>query len=371
MPQVDAFGRNTQSGNDVMQSQAMDFMLKQALANQAAQVQREGIQSTERLGNRGFDTQMATQGLYSQRAAQESALQKDKYIGETGLENAHGANLLNVQNAANAGNLATTQAQGQSQMGVAGITSAPQMAMANLASTEYGDKRAQIQAEAGLAGKKANYISGIYDEMGGGAPAGGGGAAPSPMGGGNVLVGGDSGGAPRAPAPAAGGFSPRFKERFAGASVGLGEDPNDAAFRDIVKGAISSGQITPDQIPAALAAMKGGDASGFPALQQRGNPAAIKEYQSIMDPTNGSAAPDLKSIDDLVGHNNWVFTDNNKNQMMSIVNNLVSRLRSQHYSEDAIAQVRKEIANRVSNKFNEAKLFNSAGSTSAIQGLQQ
>lgn len=361
MPQQDAFGRVTSTPNDALQSQAMDFMLRQALANQQAQVQREGIQSGERVANRGFDTQLAQGGTFGQQSAQAASMQKGNFEGLTGLEGVRGTNALNLQNSANVGSLANTMQQGKNEAGVAGINTAPQMRMADLAATEYGDRAPQVKAEAAEAAQRAGFKGGIYGQlnaaMGGGAPATPGMGAP--------------GGTPGAPgaAGAPSGFSPRFLERAASGALQLPDDPNDAFIRQGLQAAITSGSIGADQLPAVFEAVKSGNLSNLPAFTQHGDPQAQAEYQRIMDPVNGVAAPDLKAIDSLVGNNEFVFTQNNRDQLSRIVTNLIGKLTSQKYSPAVIAQIRNEIASRVANKFDEERVFRPLGAQTALDSL--
>lgn len=284
MPQQDAFGRVTRTPSDDLQSQAIDFMTRQALANQQAQVQREAIQSGERLGNRGFDTQLATQGLYSQRANQETAMQTGKYAGETGLETLRGTNAVNLQHEANVGNLSNTMQLGQNATGLEGVRgtnavnlmhegNVPALAELDFNRHKYDDTspaiKAKADSEATLARLQARFME---DAMGGAVnPA----AGPTQAPGAAAL-----GGPPRSAQPGHTGMTEANRMKIFGSLMhvpGLGEDPVHAAVQAKVAERIAS---APDPYSAENAFNSGG---GLPSTvtpdQVSGMlPAALADY---------------------------------------------------------------------------------------------
>ncbi len=242
MPQRDAFGRVTQSGTDQQNNQAVDFMLRQALANQTAQVQREAVQSGERTANRGYDVQLATQGAYKDRAAQESLIQQGKYAGDADIERIRGANAVNLQGSANSGQVANTTQLGTNAIGLAHENNLPLMGEIDLKNRMYGDTSPAVKAKAEGEAARARFTSRLMEELLGGAggapPTAGAPAsvpgswtAPSPAAGGQPAPGG-------APAPFGGSAltgSNRMKVLGSLLNVpGLGEDPTEAAYNEAI-----------------------------------------------------------------------------------------------------------------------------------------
>ncbi len=216
MPQVDAFGRVTTSGTDVQNNQAIDFMLRQALANQQAQVQREGIQSGERVANRGYDTDLAIKGGYAQRAAQETAMQGGHYAGEGALIDRRSA-----------GDQALANITGGFDVQKAGIAAGPAQTLADLQMRESSEGSPARIAQANEAAALAKLHGSVYGQVESAFGGAAGGMPSAPMGGGNALVGGG--------APAGGGANPVFRTqdlRDIGRGVfKLGEDPGDTEAR--------------------------------------------------------------------------------------------------------------------------------------------
>ena len=152
MPQVNGLGQVSATPGDTLQAQLMEAMVRQSLANQAAQVQREGIQSSERLGNRGYDTALLTQGKFSDRAASDLALERER-----------GAKTLANTALINTGNLDVTKQTGANQAGVAQIQTAPAMGDLALRGRQYDDRAPEVRAQAALAARRAGFQGNLLD----------------------------------------------------------------------------------------------------------------------------------------------------------------------------------------------------------------
>lgn len=333
MPQVNGLGQVSSTPGDNLQAVLMDAMVRKQMQDS---INQTNVLTQGTFGQKGAQD-VLTHGTFGQNAAHDTAMQQGKFAGEQGLLQTQNTGAENLANIGAKSALDVTGLQGANQANVARITSGPQQTLADLEKTRYEqDPKLMIQRTL------ANQLN---QGLGGGQPGGVPGAVPAPSG------------------PM---FAPQDYKDLARGMFGLGEDPQTAMIRPILQSVAASGNITPDQLPQFIQAIQSRDYSKLPQMQMRGNPAAINEAAKI----NEIAAPDLQQIDNLVGHNNWIFTGNNKDQLVGMINNLAQRLQQQGFSPAAIQQLRREIAARVQNKFNEAKTFNALGSTDAVSSIQ-